>query len=63
MIAFKAWCKKLESFMKAIDLFNLVTQSDNNFNVYTLLSSLWQAKSSTHKKMAVEIVKQFDKNA
>ena len=42
---FKAWCKKLAPFMKAVDSFNLVTQSDNNFNVYTLLPCLWQVIS------------------
>ena len=44
MIAFKDWCKKLEPFMKAADSFDLITQSDNNFDVYTLLPSLWQEK-------------------
>ena len=45
MISFKDWCKKLETFMKASNSFDLITQSDNNFDVYTILPPLWQAMS------------------
>ena len=62
MIAFKDWCKKLKPFMKAADSFNLITQSENSFDVYTLLPPFWQAMSSVQKQAAVDIVKRFDKN-
>ena len=60
---FKDWCKKLEPFMQASDSFDLITQSDNNFDMYTLLPPLWQATSSAQKQAAVDVAKQFDKNA
>ena len=62
-ISFEAWCKKLEPFMKAADSFNLIAQSNNNFDVYTLLPGIWQAMSPLEKQSAVDIVQRYDKNA
>ena len=61
MTVFKASHKIFESFMKAANSFNLITQSDNNFNLYSIFSSLWQIISSAHKKTSVAIVKWFNK--
>ena len=39
-LSFKDWCKKIEPHMQAADGFDLVTQSDNNLDEYTLLPAL-----------------------
>ena len=49
--------------MKAADSFNLIAQSNNNFDVYTLLPGIWQAMSPLEKQSAVDIVQRYDKNA
>ena len=49
--------------MQAANSFDLVTQSNNNLDVYTLLLILWQAMSLAQKQSAVDIVQAFHKNA
>jgi len=60
-ISFEAWCKKLEPFMKAEYLYGLITQSNNNFDVYTLLPGMWHAMEPTEKKAAIDMVECYEK--
>jgi len=60
-ISFEAWCKKSEPFRKAADSNNLITQSNNDFGVYTLLPLMWQAMGPAEKKAVVDIVQHYEK--
>jgi hypothetical protein len=62
MIPFADWCKKLKPFMQAVDSFNLITQSQEEIDEYTLLPALWQAMPPVDKKTAVDIVQRFSDN-
>jgi len=62
-ISFEAWCKKLETFMKAADSYNLIAQKNNHFDVYTPPPLMWQAMGPAEKKAAVDIdiVERYEK--
>ena len=49
--------------MQSIDSFDLVMQNENNIDNYLLLADTWQAMSTEHKTVAVDILKKHEGNA
>ena len=58
-IPFGEWCKKIEPFMTAADSFKLVV--GNQIDRYTLLPVIWQAISPDHKRRAMAIYEEHNK--
>ena len=46
---------------EAADSYDLITQSNNDFDVYTLLPLMWQAMGPAEKKAAIDIVQRYEK--
>ena len=49
--------------MKAADSYDLIAQSNNDSDVYTLLPLMGQAMGPAEKNAAIDIVERYDKNA